>query len=319
MKDNFGREINYMRISVTDRCNLRCKYCMPADGINNIGHESILSFEDIERIVRASVDLGIHKFRITGGEPLVRKGIEELIGKISQIEGVEDLALTTNGILLAQYAEALKKAGLKRVNISLDTLYMEKYADITRGGDIYAVMDGMDAAVLAGLLPIRLNVVVMEGFNDDEILNFAQLTINEPFDIRFIELMPIGHADTVVDYKYMSNQDIKKMMSGLVPVETGDSVAEYYKYPGAAGRIGFISPMSDHFCGTCNKIRLTADGKLKPCLHTNEEYDLSEVLKSGDDEMLKKAIANAILHKSDRHHLGDGAAPINRDMNTIGG
>jgi len=319
MKDNYGREISYMRISVTDRCNLRCKYCMPEEGVENIGHDRILSFEEIERIVRASVRLGIHKFRITGGEPLVRKGIAGLVASLSKIEGVDELAMTTNGTLLAQHADELKKAGLQRVNISIDTFFEEKYAYITRGGSIYDVMDGLDAAVIAGLTPIRLNVVIMKGFNDDEIYNFAQLTLNEPFDIRFIEMMPVGHADACEQFEHMSNQEIKDMLKGLVPVKTSDSVAEYYKFPDAAGRIGFISPMSDCFCEECNKIRLTADGKLKPCLHSNVEYDLAAVLKTGDDEALQKAIEEAILNKSDRHHLAEGAAPIDRDMNKIGG
>ncbi len=319
MKDNFGREISYMRISITDRCNLRCKYCMPAEGVENIGHANVLSFEDIERIVRASAKLGIHKFRITGGEPLVRKGVVGLVEKLSKVEGVTELAMTTNGVLLKDYAADLKKAGLDRVNISIDTLYEEKYTEITRGGDINEVMDGLEAAVMAGLEPIRLNVVIMKGFNDDEIFNFVQLTLNEPFDIRFIELMPIGHAETGENYKYMSNQDIKKMINGLIPIKTGDSVAEYYKLPDAAGRIGFISPMSNHFCSSCNKIRLTADGKLKPCLHSNEEYDLIPVLRTGDDAVLEEEIRNAILNKSEKHHLCEGGEPIERDMNKIGG
>jgi cyclic pyranopterin phosphate synthase len=319
MKDNFGREINYMRISVTDRCNLRCKYCMPETGVENIGHESILSFEDIERIVKAAVKLGIHKFRITGGEPLVRKGIVSLIEKLSAVDGVEELVLTTNGILLKEYAADLKKAGLDRVNISIDTFFEEKYAKITRGGDIYAAMDGLEAAVQAGLTPIKINVVVMKGFNDDEIMNFAQLTINEAFDVRFIELMPVGHADTGEEFGFISNAEIKGKISGLVPVPSENSVADYYKFPEGLGRIGFISPMSNHFCSHCNKIRITADGRLKPCLHSNEEFDLSSVLKTKDDEALKLAIENAILQKSERHFLRDGAAPIERDMNKIGG
>ena len=319
MKDQFDREINYMRISVTDRCNFRCKYCMPKSGVENLGHDKILSFESIERIVRAAVSLGIHKFRLTGGEPLVRKGIVGLVEKLAKIEGVYDLAMTTNGALLKDYAADLKKAGLSRLNISMDTFYEEKYREITRGGDINEVMDGLDAAVAAGFTRIRFNAVIMRGFNDDEILSFAQLTLNEAFDVRFIELMPIGHAENDWRYGYVPNSEIMNRLPGLVPVSSKDSVAQYYKYPDAIGRIGFISPMSDHFCGSCNKIRLTADGKLKPCLHTNEELDLSPILKTGDDEALKDAISKAIFNKDEKHHLTEGAEPIDRDMNKIGG
>lgn len=319
MKDQFDREINYMRISVTDRCNFRCKYCMPESGVENLGHDKILSFESIERIVRAAVNLGIHKFRLTGGEPLVRKGIVGLVEKLAQIEGVHDLAMTTNGALLKDYAADLKKAGLSRLNISMDTFYEEKYREITRGGDINEVMDGLDAAVAAGFARIRFNAVIMRGFNDDEILSFAQLTLNEAFDVRFIELMPIGHAENDWRYGYVPNSEIMDRLPGLVPVSSKDSVAQYYKYPDAVGRIGFISPMSDHFCGSCNKIRLTADGKLKPCLHTNEELDLSPILKTGDDEALREAISQAIFNKEEKHHLNEGAEPIDRDMNKIGG
>lgn len=319
MKDHFGREINYMRLSVTDRCNLRCKYCMPETGVENLGHDKILSFEDIERIVRVAVSLGIHKFRLTGGEPLVRKGIVALVEKLANIDGVFDLAMTTNGSLLKAYASDLKKAGLKRLNISMDTFFEEKYKNITRGGDINDVMDGLDAAVNAGFGTIRFNAVIIRGFNDDEILNFAQLTLNEAFDVRFIELMPIGHAKNNLRNGYVPNSEIKDKLPGLVPVKSEDSVAQYFKYPDGIGRIGFISPMSNHFCGSCNKIRLTADGKLKPCLHTNEELDLNSVLKTGDDEALKKAIREAILNKSEKHYLNDGAEPIDRNMNKIGG
>ena len=319
MKDSFNREISYMRISVTDRCNQRCIYCMPAEGVESLGHDKILSFEDIEKIVKAAVELGINKFRLTGGEPLVRKGVVGLVEKLAKIPGVKDLSMTTNGRLLSQYAHDLKKAGLMRINMSIDTFYEEKYAEITRGGDINEVMDGLDAAVAEGLLPIKLNVVVMKGFNDDEILNFAQLTLNEAFDIRFIELMPIGSTEVAEKYSMMQSSEIKELLKGIQPVESSNEVAEYYQYPEAKGRIGFISPMSNHFCNTCNKVRLTADGKIKACLHTNEEYDLNDVLKNGSHEDLVKALKEAIFSKPDRHYLGDGAEPIKRNMNKIGG
>ena len=319
MKDSFGREINYMRISVTDRCNLRCKYCMPEEGVEKLGHDRILSFEDIQRIVKAAAELGISKFRLTGGEPLARKGIVNLVERLAAIEGVKELAMTTNGTMLAEHAEALKKAGLNRVNVSVDSLIYHKYEEITRGGDLDAAFEGINAALQAGLTPLKLNVVVMEGFNDDEILNFIQLSINHPIDIRFIELMPVGQAAEKSGYRYLSGEEIKKKLPSLISLNKQDGVATLYRYPEALGTIGFISPISNQFCGDCNKIRLTADGKLKPCLHKNQEIDLVEVLKSGDDELLKESIRNAILSKGEHHDLNNGAKPVDRGMSQIGG
>jgi len=227
--------------------------------------------------------------------------------------------MTTNGTMLAERAEALKKAGLQRVNISVDSLIYHKYEEITRGGDLDAAFEGVNAALKYGLTPLKLNVVVMEGFNDDEILNFVQLTINHPIDIRFIELMPVGQAAKNNGYRYLSSDEIKKKLPALIPPGRQDGVAELYRYPEAQGSIGFISPMSHQFCGSCNKIRLTSDGKLKPCLHTDEEINLNDVLKANDDELLKETIKNAILRKGDKHHLNDGAKPVDRGMSQIGG
>jgi cyclic pyranopterin phosphate synthase len=291
---------------------------MSEEGVESLGHDRILSFENIERIVKAAAELGISKYRITGGEPLARKGIVSLIENLSKIEGVEDLTMTTNGTMLAEQAEALKNAGLCRVNISVDSLIYDKYENITRGGDLDAAFEGVNAALKVGLTPLKLNVVLMEGFNDDEILNFVQLTINHPIDIRFIELMPIGHAADC-GYRYLSGEEIKKKLPSLIPLGRQDGVAELYQYPEAMGKIGFISPLSNQFCKDCNKIRLTADGKLKPCLHTYEEIDLNEVLKTGDDELLKQTIRNAVMEKGEKHHLNEGASPVERCMNQIGG
>lgn len=319
MKDSFGREINYMRISVTDRCNMRCKYCMPEEGVENLGHGNILSFEEIERIVKAAASLGINKYRLTGGEPMARLGIVNLVERLAGIEGVEELSMTTNGTLLAEHAEALKNAGLKRVNVSIDSLIYHKYEEITRGGDLDAAVEGLNTAMRIGLSPVKINVVAIEGFNDDEILNFVQLTINHPLDIRFIELMPVGHAAMDNGYRYLSGEEMKKKLPSLIPLNRKDGVAELYKYPEAQGTIGFISPMSSMFCDTCNKIRLTADGRLKPCLHTDEEIDLREVLRNGDDEALREAIRSAVMRKCDKHHLNEGAKPVERGMSQIGG
>lgn len=320
MKDNFGREIKYLRISVTDLCNLRCKYCMPESGIDKKPHFNILSFEEIYQIAKASVELGIDKIRITGGEPLVRKDIVTLVEKLASIDGIKDLAMTTNGILLKDYATDLKKAGLNRVNISLDTLYEDRYTDITRGGNIYDVMDGLEGAIVAGLTPVKINTVIIKGFNDDEIMNFVQLTLNEPLYIRFIELMPIGQVGTSGKYEFVSNEEILSKLQGIKPVKMEDgAVAKYYQFPGALGKIGFINPISDHFCSDCNKIRLTSDGKLKPCLHSNEEIDLKEVLDKNDFGLLKETIKQTILNKPERHYLKENPEIVSREMNKIGG
>lgn len=319
MKDRFGRDISYMRISVTDRCNLRCKYCMPEEGIENLGHDKILTFENIQRIVKAAAELGISKFRITGGEPLARKGIVNLIELLAGTEGVRELGMTTNGTLLAEQAEDLKKAGLSRVNISVDSLLYHKYEEITRGGDLDAVFEGVNAALAAGLTPVKLNVVAMEGFNDDEILNFVQLTINHPLDIRFIELMPIGQAAFSSGYRYLSCDEIKRKLPSLISLKKQDGVADLYQYPEGKGKIGFISPMSRQFCGACNKIRLTADGKLKPCLHTDQEIDLNGVLESGNFELLKETLREAVFQKGEQHELNSGGKPVEREMSQIGG
>lgn len=319
MRDVFGREISYMRISVTDRCNLRCRYCMPEEGVKNLGHENILSFEEITRIVRAAAELGITKYRITGGEPLARKGIVSLVESLAAIDGVRELAMTTNGTMLAQHAEALKKAGLQRVNISVDSLVRHKYEEITRGGDLDMAFEGINAALKHGLTPLKLNVVAIKGFNDDEILDFVQLTINHPISIRFIELMPVGRVSKDNGYRYISSREIKEKLPALIPLDRRDGVAELYRYPEARGNIGFISPMSDLFCGSCNKIRLTADGKLKPCLHSDEEIDLRGVLDNCGDAPLRDMIRAAVLHKREKHFLNDGAKPVERGMSQIGG
>lgn len=319
MKDMFCRDIRYMRISVTDRCNLRCTYCMPEEGIEKLAHSDILSFESIKRIVKAATGLGITKYRITGGEPLVRKDIGNLVEDLAKIDGVLDLAMTTNGIMLSKHAEALKKAGLDRVNISIDSLKHDKYKEITRGGNLDDVFAGINAALKAGLTPVKLNVVVIKGFNDDEILDFAQLSISHPLEIRFIELMPIGSVYSSQENSYLSNEKIKNIITGLIPLEKYNGVADLYHFPNAKGMIGFISPMSHQFCSSCDKIRLTADGKIKPCLHTNREIDLNQILKTNDDDLLKETIQNAIYHKVERHHLNDGKKPVNRGMNQIGG
>ena len=320
MKDNFGREINYLRISVADRCNLRCRYCMPETGYQNIiPKEQILSFEEIIRLAKAAAEIGISKIRLTGGEPLVRHGIIDLIAGINAIPGIEEIGITTNGILLADMARDLKEAGVSRVNISIDTMKPDKYARITRGGDLNRVLAGIEAAEREGLTPVKLNVVALGGFNDDEFADFIELTRKKSYVVRFIELMPIGHADVGDSYGFISNQEILNRFPELVPVDSEKfSVSRDYRLPDGKGKVGLISALSNHFCSSCNKIRLTSDGKIKPCLHSNEEIDMKGPLHLSDGELLK-ALKTSINHKVAHHMLNEGAAPIERDMNKIGG
>lgn len=320
MKDTIGRNINYLRISVTDRCNLRCMYCMPEQGICKKEHGEILTLEEIYEAVKVCSKLGIRKVRITGGEPLVRKGLTGLIEKISKLQGIEELAMTTNGVLLPKYVEELMAAGLNRVNISLDTMNAEKYSYITRGGDLGDVMSGIDAAEKVGLKPVKLNTVLIGGFNDDEIEDFVNLTTDRDIDVRFIELMPIGQAGHWAKKHFIPNTEILNRAKDLQPIQSNDpsSPAKYYQLPGAKGKVGLINPISHAFCGSCNRIRLTADGKLKPCLHSEEEIDIKEVLKKGDN--LQDTIRQAILQKPIEHNLNcQDNKPIERDMYRIGG
>lgn len=318
MKDSFGREINYLRISLTDRCNLRCKYCMPEDGVSKFPHDEILTLEELYEIIKAFVELGINKIRFTGGEPLARKGIVELIAKVSKLDKVKDLAMTTNGILLKEYAMDLKKAGLNRVNISLDTLDEEKYRTITRGGRLNKVLEGIEEAKKVGLTPIKINTVLIGGFNDDEIEALVNLTEKENIDVRFIELMPIGEAANWAKEKFISNNRILEKIDTLIPVPREDvsSPAVYYKLPNGKGKVGIINPISCKFCENCNRVRLTSQGRLKLCLHSNNEIDIKEALNNGQD--LKKLILESIEKKEESHHLEEGKY-IKRNMNQIGG
>jgi cyclic pyranopterin phosphate synthase len=326
--DGHNRRINYLRISITDRCNLRCQYCMPKEGISQFGHSEILRYEEIMRIAELAMIKGINKVRITGGEPLVRKDCVQFINRLSHLQGIEDLSLTTNGILLAEFAPALRQAGLKRVNISMDSLLPEKYREITRGGELSRVWAGMEAAQSVGISPIKINVVAIAGFNDQEILDFARLTLQNPFQVRFIEFMPIGFFNEWRPEQFLCSEEIKKRIEphySLVPV-TGskngnDGPARLFKFPEAVGEIGFISPISDHFCSTCNRLRLTADGKLKTCLFSDEEIDIKSLLRSGcSDEELERKLTEAISTKPLRHGFtGAGIKRCHRPMVKIGG
>jgi len=324
LSDSFQRPINYLRISVTDRCNLRCVYCMPETGVELMSHYDILSYEEIYTVVKAAAELGINKVRLTGGEPLVRAGIADLVSLIDSIETIDDIAMTTNGILLARHAAELKDAGLCRVNISLDTLKPERFRQITRCGTLKDTLEGIEAAQGAGLAPVKINMVVMAGINDDEIPDFARKTVTDGWNVRFIELMP-SSANEQVSSKLVSVSDMKKRietMGKLEPsnIEAGNGPAKYFRLPGAKGTVGFISPVTEHFCFQCNRLRLTADGKLRPCLLNNDEVDLKEPLRSGAPiEELKKLIARAIAGKPKGHHLAEGTGRKGRPFSQVGG
>lgn len=327
MRDEFARDINYLRISVTDRCNLRCVYCMPPGGVSLMEHDRILRNEEFLTIIRAAVKTGIRKIRLTGGEPLVRKGIGDLVREIGRLPEIDDLALTTNGILLPQYAYALKKAGLKRVNISLDTLKPERFREITRVGELGQVWAGIKAARRVGLKPIKLNVVVMRGFNDDEIMDFVQLTKEMPLHVRFIELMPIGTSDSWAKDKMITVPEIQKLIAdsglNLEPAGTvaGNGPARYFRAPGAVGTVGFISAISNHFCADCNRLRLTSEGQLRPCLQSPVEVDLRTPLRASQSEdELAELIEQTVAMKPERHTMvTEGWHENTRTMSQIGG
>lgn len=318
LKDSFGRNITYLRISVTDLCNLRCKYCMPEEGITKVHHSDILSIEEIEKIAKVFVKLGVKKIRLTGGEPLLRAGILDIVERIGKLEGLKDFAITTNGVLLKKYAKELKIRGLKRVNISLDTLDENKYKNITRTGKLKDVLEGIEAAKEVGLTPIKINTVLIGGFNDDEIIDLVKITEKEDIDIRFIELMPIGEAIKLESKNFVSNEIVLEKVPELVSVAREDisSPAVYYKLPKGKGRVGLINPISCKFCEYCNRVRLTAQGKLKLCLHSNDEIDLKETLRNGQD--IEKIIIDAIGQKPESHHLEDGKY-VSKKMYQIGG
>lgn len=315
MQDKFGRTITYLRLSVTDLCNLRCKYCMPEKGICKKHHDEMLSEDEMVLAVEAAASIGIKKIRITGGEPLVKKNILSICERVSKVSGIDELCVTTNGILLKNYAKGLLEAGVQYLNISLDTLDAEKYKEITRGGDLHKVLDGIEEAIKVGFKKIKLNAVLINGFNDNEIRQLAELTIDKPIDMRFIELMPM--IDTAFDEN--AYVPVTKVLDVLPELEVlkVDGVAKLYKFPNSLGSIGLISPVSDNFCASCNRIRLTADGKFKPCLHSSDEFSIKGLDFAGMLEQTK----NAVLAKPEKHDdlTGENKSKAFRTMNAIGG
>lgn len=327
LTDRFGRPITYLRISVTDRCNLRCVYCLPEAGVQWQPRENQLSAEEIARVTEAAAQGGVKRVRLTGGEPLVRSDILGIVARIASIPGIEEVSLTTNAMLLERLAGPLAGAGLKRVNISLDTLNADKFKRITRGGSIDRLWRGIAAAEAAGLAPLKLNTVVVNGLNADELPALAHLTNENPWHVRFIELMPVGNAQNwgegfpALPERYISVQEMQIRLStfGLQPVTTpiGNGPARTFQIPGALGTIGFISPLGEHFCQNCNRLRLTADGHLRPCLLLDGEVNVRAAIRAG--KPLLPFLQEAVDAKPQGHELFLQRYPESRRMAQIGG
>jgi cyclic pyranopterin phosphate synthase len=326
VRDSFGRTIDYLRLSITDRCNLRCRYCMPDAGVPDLSHHDILSYEEMLRVARVAVDMGVRKIRVTGGEPLVRKGVIDFIARLRALPGNPEITLTTNGLLLGDYARDLKAAGLSRVNVSLDTLRPERFRLITRREGLERVLSGLEAAQRHDLTPLKINMVPIAGVNADEVADFARLTLKHPWDVRFIEFMPVA-AD--LDYGEEQRFAADRILGALAaqgklePMSDSrpGSVARLYRYDGGRGRIGVIPAVSQHFCGECNRLRITSDGRVRPCLFSVEELDLRTVLRSSDDDIhLKAVLASAVAAKPEKHRIGESDFKQGpRHMHGIGG
>jgi cyclic pyranopterin phosphate synthase len=326
LRDHHYREINYLRVSVTDRCNLRCIYCLPTEGIKLVSHGEILRNEEIAGLIESAALAGIKKVRLTGGEPLVRRGLAELVAAIKAIPEIDDIALTTNGILLPAVAGELKGAGLRRVNISLDTLDPGMFRFITRGGSLAQVWKGIETALENGLNPVKINTVVMRGYNDHEIKDLAALTLEYPLHVRFIELMPVGTCSSWAPERHVPVLEIKKIIENSLGVlenayrPAGNGPARYCRLSGAPGTIGFISPVSDHFCENCNRLRLTAEGMIRPCLYSSCEIDVKTPLRQGAARQeLAELFRQAVLEKPAGHCMNKGWQDDRRVMSQIGG
>ena len=316
--DPRGRRIDYLRISITDRCNFRCIYCQSKGPFKFLPHEEILTFEEIESIVRVGVKLGVKLVRLTGGEPLLRKGIVELVARLAKIPGLEDLSLTTNGYFLSELVKPLKEAGLKRINLSLDTLSEEKFSELTGGFSLKKVMEGLYLSLSEGFTAVKINSVIIRGFNDEECEELAKLSIELPVEVRFIEFMPVGKNSLWDESRVVPISEIKERverLGKLFPAEkVGKGPAAVFRFEGAKGKVGFISPLSSHFCGTCNRLRITADGRLRPCLFSDEEINLKDYLR-GKKGSLEEAFREALRIKPE---IGVKAS-TQRPMRAIGG
>jgi cyclic pyranopterin phosphate synthase len=322
MVDNFGRSINYLRLSVTDRCNLRCSYCMPAHGIQKLDHKDVLNYEQLHRVARAAVGMGVEKIRITGGEPLVRKGIVDFLAELKRIPGLKKLVLTTNGVYLEEMAEGLRRAGVESINMSLDSLRPEVFARVTRGGDLNRVLSGLAAAERVGFEYLKINMVVMRGVNDRELFDFAALTLEKPINVRFIEYMPTlrekNWESMMVPGAELLSRLSERYDLQQVSSEALDGPARYYQIPGAAGKIGFITPISGHFCQKCNRLRVTSSGMLKSCLFDEGGVSLRDCLEHGTDADLLEMLRQVESRKQYRHALVDSSSDT-YNMSQIGG
>jgi cyclic pyranopterin phosphate synthase len=324
--DQYNRRLNYLRISVTDRCNLRCIYCMPRGGLPKLRHDDILTYEEILRLARIAAQLGVRKIRLTGGDPFMRKDICDFLPKLTSLPGIEDVSLTTNGIYLKANLEKMRSSGIKRLNVSLDTLLREKYQRITGYDGLEAVWEGIGLARKLGFDPIKINMVVIKGLNDDEILDFARLSLRYPFHVRFIEYMAIGVTDSDVPLYHIPSSLIEEQLQGLgelkpIPKSAYGGPAERFRFKGAPGEIGIISPVTSHFCHVCNRLRLTASGYLRPCLLSDREEDLKVPLRRGaPDSELAAIFLKAASEKPYEHHsTSEHPVPFSGQMSSIGG
>ena len=324
--DHYERHLNYLRISITDRCNLRCLYCMPPKGLDKLRHVDILRYEEILRLARIAVQLGVNKIRLTGGEPLVRKDFPQLLPQLTKLPGLKDLSITTNGIYLKENLTRIREAGVKRINVSLDSLRSERFRQITGFDGFERVREGILLAHRMGFDPIKINMVVLKGINDDEVADFARLSVRYPFHVRYIEYMPSGlqHLNKPLDY--VSNSVIRERMEAVgplvqVPRTAMDGPTVRYRFEGAPGEIGFISPLTHHFCQVCNRLRLTANGHLRPCLFSSDEVDLKGPMRSGaTDEDLERIFMEAADRKPRAHHLNtEDPESLSGRMSAIGG
>lgn len=322
MKDRFGREVSYLRISVIDRCNLRCHYCMPLN-VQFFDPREVLSFDEIVTVTKVANKLGIHSVRLTGGEPLVRPNLSELIRRLKNDCDLKDISLTTNGMLLERFARDLKDAGLDRINVSVDTLRPDRFRKITRLGSLQTVLYGLRRAVDVGLTPIKINVVILKGFNEDEIDDLFKLTLVERVTVRFLELMPIGEAISLNGMgSYLNLTKAKESLIqkyGLTPTEErGNGPARYWRAPGVPGKVGFITPISDKYCATCSRIRLTANGEIRPCLAYDLHVSLREAIRRGDEEAIAEGLRKAVASKPWGHHWEEGQI-TQTVMSSLGG
>jgi len=329
-RDSFNRQIDYLRISVIDRCNMRCVYCMPLDGIRFLPNPDLLTAQEIEMVVRAAVRVGFHKFRLTGGEPTLRSDLVEIVERVTRVDGVHGLGMTTNAMLLENLAQPLKEAGLTRINVHLDSLNPETVEKQMRWGSFARVWQGIMAAEAAGLTPIKLNAVVTAGYNESEVVDLARLTLQRDWHVRFIELMPLGGGEcaTLSVKRYVSNIETRRRIEAALgrlnelPTENLADESRNYRLPGARGVVGFISPVSEPYCGTCNRMRLTADGKFHLCLLNDDELDVRRALRSGSSRALEEVSAileHAVTMKPTGHHLLEGRSTRDRSMYQIGG